>query len=344
MNVALAFVLVLITLLLILTIMMVLPFLQFFLLAALLAYLFLPIQRRLEPRVGKRLAAGSIVLIATAAVVLPLLYFGYVAIQEAVDVLEGIQEGDIGFDALEGQIEEMIGVDIDLMDQLAGFADDIALGGVVSVLDTVTHLILGAALTLFLLYYFLKDRAGFMHWLRRTAPLDDQVQDRLYDKIDGMMKAVLLGHVFVAFLQGILAGLGLFATGIPNATLWTGIMIVLSFLPLVGSFLVWGPAAVWLFVNNDPILAAGLFVWGATVVGVSDDYVRPVVVDRYASVNPSVIIIGVFGGIYVLGFMGIFFGPIIIGMLRVTLDVFREEFDIIVTEGPAVEASEDASE
>jgi len=58
---------------------------------------------------------------------------------------------------------------------------------------------------------------------------------------------------------------------------------------------------------------------------VSDDYLRPIIVDRYAAVNPSVIILGVSGGIFVFGVMGIFYGPVVIGLLRVTLDVFREE-------------------
>jgi predicted PurR-regulated permease PerM len=98
-------------------------------------------------------------------------------------------------------------------------------------------------------------------------------------------------------------------------------------LPVVGSFLVWGPAAVYLFVNGQAALAGGLFLWGAIVVGVSDDYLRPIVVDRYARINPSVIIIGVLGGIYAIGFMGLFVGPIIVGALKASLEVFDEQYD-----------------
>jgi predicted PurR-regulated permease PerM len=124
----------------------------------------------------------------------------------------------------------------------------------------------------------------------------------------------------------VLAGIGLVVAGVPNALLWTVVMVVLSLLPIVGSFLVWGPAAVYLFVVGRPVAAALLALYGTVIVGVSDDYLRPIVVDRYAHVNPSVIILGVVGGIYVMGFMGIFFGPIIIGALRATLDVFREQY------------------
>lgn len=104
-------------------------------------------------------------------------------------------------------------------------------------------------------------------------------------------------------------------------------MIVLSLLPIVGSFLVWGPAVIYLLIQGEVVLGGLLFVWGVVVVGVSDDYLRPIIVDRYAKVNPSVIILGVLGGIFVFGVMGIFYGPLIIGLLRVTLEVFREELD-----------------
>jgi predicted PurR-regulated permease PerM len=199
---------------------------------------------------------------------------------------------------------------------------------VVSAFGAITHTLLGVGLTLFLLFYFLKDREGFFQWLHARMPVPDDTQSEFYDELDHILKAVLLGHVLVALVQGVLAGLGLIATGIPNATFWTVVMTVLSLLPIVGSFLVWGPAAAFLFANGQTALAVGLFLWGTVVVGVSDDYLRPIVVDRYAKVNPSVVILGVLGGIYVVGFMGIFYGPVVIGMLRATADVFAGEFAV----------------
>jgi predicted PurR-regulated permease PerM len=220
-------------------------------------------------------------------------------------------------------------VDVNLSESLQSAVNNLQFDSVMNAFDTVTHALIGIGLTLFLLYYFLKDRDHFFRWLRRTVPLSDDVQDRLYDEIDHILMAVLVGHGLVALVQGLLAGIGLAVVGIPNAMLWTVVMTVLSLLPIVGSFLVWGPAVVYLFLNGQPVFAVGLFLWGAVVVGFSDDYLRPIVVDRYAEVNPSVIIIGILGGIYVIGFMGIFFGPIAIGALRASLDVYREHYGAV---------------
>jgi len=311
--------------LLALSVMFVLPFLNYFLLAVLLAYLLVPVQKRVEKRLRPRYATAVVVTSAGVVVVLPLAYVVWETAAEAIALLERIREGEISLAAPEAELESLTGMEVDLTAAAQSAVANVQFDSVLGVFGTVTHHLLGIGLTLFLMYYFLKDRHKFLRWLHRTTPLPDDVQDRLFTEVGHILGAVLVGHVFVALVQGILAGLGLVATGVPNAVFWTVPMIVLSLFPIVGSFLVWGPAAIYLFVTGDTVAAVALFVWGTVVVGIADDYLRPVVVDRYAQINPSVIIIGVLGGAYVLGFMGIFFGPVVIGALRATLDVFREE-------------------
>jgi len=326
MNLSRNLLLALIGVLLFLSIAFVLPFIEFFLLAVLLAYLFMPLQEWLEQRVRTKVAAAVVVAAASVAVVLPFMYVVRATTSGAAALARAVREGEASFVTAEETIRDLTGVTVDLEDLLSSTIGGVQFNSLLAVFDTVTHVLIGIGLTVFLLYYFLADRENFLRWLRRTVPLSEDIQDRLFDELDNIMGAVLVGHVLVAIVQGLLAGLGLVVTGVPNAMLWTVVMTVLSLLPIVGSFLVWGPAAVYLFLNGQAAMAVGLVLWGAIVVGVSDDYLRPVIVDRYAHVNPSVIIIGVLGGLYVIGVMGIFFGPVVIGALRAILDVFREEY------------------
>jgi predicted PurR-regulated permease PerM len=317
--------LVLIGVLLWLSIRFVRPFLDYFLLAVLLAYLLLPIQKRFEERVRPSLAAAFVVASATVALVLPLVFLVRETATDAVELGQAASEGNVTLAPAEEEIRTRTGVDVDLADLVQSAVSDVQFDNLMSAFGAITHVLIGLGLTIFLLYYFLRDRDSFLRWLHETTPLSGDVQDRLFSEVDHIMEAVLVGHAFVALVQGLLAGMALFATGIPNAALWTVVMIALSLLPVVGSFLVWGPATVYLVLTGQTIPAVALFLWGAIVVGISDDYLRPIVVDRYAHVNPSVIIIGVLGGIYTIGFMGIFFGPVVIGTLRAALEVFREE-------------------
>jgi predicted PurR-regulated permease PerM len=193
---------------------------------------------------------------------------------------------------------------------------------------------------MFLLYYFLKDADKFDRWLRKTVPLPDHIYDELRRELDDVMWAVLASHVIIAVIQGVVAGLGLIVLGIPNAVFWTAVMVVLAVLPIIGSFLVWGPAALYLFSIGQPLAGGVLLVYGAIVVSFCDDFLRPLVIDRYTEtrLNPAAIILGILGGIYLLGFIGIFFGPVIIGSLRAVLDIYRQEY---IDETPAPEPSPD---
>ena len=319
----------LVAVLVLLAVAFVLPFLQFFLLAVLLAYVLLPVQRRLEAWTSRRVAAATAVLGATVVLLLPFVLVIRSTAAEAAALVQRVRSGDLTLAVFEDYVYEFTGFEVDLGSAVQSATSGIGAGelnNLVGVLGTITHMLIGFGLALFLLYYFLKDREQFFGWLRQTVPLSDEVQDELYVEIDDIMRAVLVGHVFIAVVQGVIAGLGLVAVGIPSALFWTVVMVVLALLPIVGSFLVWGPAVVYLLAVNRPVAAAFLFVYGTIVVGVSDDYLRPVVVDRYARVNPTVVILGVFGGLYVLGVMGLFFGPVILGSLRATLDVFAREY------------------
>jgi predicted PurR-regulated permease PerM len=96
--------------------------------------------------------------------------------------------------------------------------------------------------------------------------------------------------------------------------------------PLVGAIPVWGGAVVYLYLTDEPLLAVGLFVYSVVVVGLTDDYLRPFAVDRYAKLNPAVILLGILGGAYAFGVMGLFFGPVILGALKATLRVGLENW------------------
>ena len=329
MDTSRAFLLALATALLAVSVAFVLPFLQFFLLAVLLAYLLHPVQRRLAPRVGPGVAAALLVFATTLALLVPLLVVGRVVVAEGLALRQQVRRGNVTFAQVEGAISRLTGVDVDLVGTFRSVARDVgteAVGSLFGAFGVVTHLLIGLGLTVFLLYYLLKDGRAFMHWLRRTLPLQDHVQDELWAELDAITWAVLVGHVFVAVVQGTIAGIGFLVVGLPNALFWTAVMIVLSVLPVVGSFLVWGPAVGYLAVTGQYLPALFLLGWGSVLVGLSDNYLRPIVVDRYAQVNPAVIVLGLVGGIVVMGIMGLFFGPIVIGALRATLDVFREEF------------------
>ncbi|OLZ42069.1 AI-2E family transporter [Natrinema saccharevitans] len=334
-NISKGFLLVLIGLFAYLSLLLVLPFSQYVLGAILVAYVLYPLQQRLEEQVAPPIAAFALVGLAVAGFVVPLFVIVAAIASDARRLLEQANADSIQLGELERAIEEQTGQSVDLPSALADAAQNVGtmvLESSTEWFSAITHTLIGLGLAIFLLYYLLKDGSDLLAWMRELTPLPDDVQDDFYQALDEVMWAVLAGHVMIAIIQGTIAGLGLLATGVPNAAFWTAIMIILSLIPLIGSFMVWGPAVAYLFLIEEPLLAVALFVYSTIVVGLSDDYLRPILVDRYAELNPAVIILGVLGGVYAFGVMGLFYGPVVLGALIAVLDVMNDHYDRLENE------------
>ncbi|MFP9059711.1 AI-2E family transporter [Natrialbaceae archaeon A-chndr2] len=330
MNLSRGYLLVLVGALTYLSWQLVSPFVQYVLGAVLIAFILYPLQRRLEERVSPTVAAFALVLLAVVVFIFPFaLVLGLFA-DDAVTLLQEADAESLQLTTIENLLESEFGITVDIASRVMDSAEQLGtaiLERSAEWFGALTHALVGLGLALFLLYYFLKDGDDLIAWLREVTPLPDNVQDDLYNELEEVLWAVLAGHVLIAVGQGFIAGLGLFATGIPNAAFWTFVMVVLALIPLIGAFLVWGPAVAYLFLSGEPILAIALGVYSTIIVGVSDDYLRPIVVDRYAELNPAVIILGVLGGVYAFGIMGVFFGPVVLGGALAIVGVVNEHYD-----------------
>ncbi|EMA66916.1 hypothetical protein C461_09167 [Halorubrum aidingense JCM 13560] len=320
------------------TLLIILPFIEYVIASAILAYVLFPFHRRLSrrlrkplsPRLGNMTSAMVILLGSIVAVILPLAYISLVFVRD----LASIAAGDTGVDlpAIEARIAAITGEEFQI-DELLTTAGDLLLnalfGGLGGVFTSALRASLGLALALFLVYYTLLDGPAFLRWLRSTIPLPPTVIDGLIEKVNATTRGVVIGHISVAVLQALIAGLGLWAVGLPNVVFWTFVMAVLALLPLIGAFLVWGPASAYLVLVDQVTAGILLALYGLVVVSLFDNYARPIVIDQSAHLNPAIILLGVFGGIYSIGFTGLFVGPIVIGVLAATLETFREDYDAI---------------
>lgn len=304
------------------------PFLTYLLAAMLLAFVLYPLQRRLEDVVGPTASALVLVTVAVVAVVAITVLFAVTVPTGTAAVAGSIEEAP-AIEAVQGELERVLGVSVpvqsllaDASQQVGSFVAERASG----VLGFAVHSFVGLALLVFVVYYLLKDGDDFLAWLERTAPLEPEVQDRLVEEASEVTWAVVEGHALVAVVQGIVAGLGLLVVGIPNALFWTLVMIVLAFLPVIGVAAVLAPAILYLLVVGQVLRAAFLVVYGLTAVTLIDDYLRAIVVDRQSSLHSAVILVGVFGGVYVFGVMGLFFGPIVLGLFGAAVQVFEEHY------------------
>ncbi|SDJ54029.1 AI-2E family transporter [Natronorubrum texcoconense] len=321
--------------------LLVAPLLQYVLAAGLLAFVLYPAHERLEKRLGARLSALALTAFAIVAAVVPLIYFSIVVLQTVFSFLDDFDElaavEELRAAALELGIEAEVldELESELLAEIEGSLSgsvEIVLQELIGLLNASIRMSFGLLVLVFLLYYLLVDGDRFVAWVSDIAPLEDDVRDELFDEIEVVTWAVIYSHVLVAVVEGLLGGLGFYLLGVPNVAFWTVVMIVVSFLPAVGVWLVWGPAVVYLAITADPLTAAVMLLYGIAVLSIVDNYLRAIFVDRGSGLHPAVVLVGVIGGIYLLGIMGLFLGPVLLAVFKAGLNVFNT-MNLTVEEG-----------
>lgn len=318
--------------------LIVMPLFQYVVAAALLAFLLYPLHTRLVPRVGSVASAIVLSVVAVVATVFPLLLISMVVLQTAIEFVQEFDQTTVANTVEERlnryvDFEETFGIGVEefvteLFEQYSSPVIESLLQEVTTLFEVTIRVAIGLMILVFLLYYFLKDGDDLLAWIREVAPLDDDVITSFFEETHVITWAMLKSHVFVAIVEGILGGIGLYLLGVPNALFWTVIMVIVSILPIIGVWLVWGPAVLYLFAVGAPVEAMLLFLYGVSVLAVVDNYLRAILVDRDSGLHPAVVLVGVIGGIYLLGIIGLFLGPILLAIFKASVTVFNEAYDL----------------
>jgi predicted PurR-regulated permease PerM len=175
---------------------------------------------------------------------------------------------------------------------------------------------------LYLLFFLLRDGDALMLDIARAVPLERHIQRRLFERFGTVIRSTLKGNVAVAALQGALGGIALMVLGIPAALLWAVLMAFLSLLPAVGAALVWGPIALYLIADGQLWQGVGLIAFGALVIGLVDNVVRPILVGKETRMPDYVVLITTIGGLSLFGINGIVIGPLIAALFIAAWDIF----------------------
>ena len=189
---------------------------------------------------------------------------------------------------------------------------------VMGALGTVANFVL----MLFVLFFVLRDGPAVAQQVVQMLPIEDRRRARLWQHLADVTRAVFLGIGLTALVQGILVGVGFWIAGLPSPLVFGVIAVLVALIPMVGSALVWVPGALFLAANGDYGYSIFLAVWGAVVVGMVDNFLRPMLISGRADVPTLAVFVGVMGGLAAFGFIGLFVGPIVLGLL---VALFRYE-------------------
>lgn len=297
--------------------------------AIVFSVLFAPLYRKLlgAMDLGPNLAAAATTLIIIAIVIVPLIIVCAFLLQEATSLYARIESGDLnlvevfrnglasmpewaanmmrrfGLTSLAAAQAALSSVALSSSKYLAGQAMTIGQG--------TFDLIVNLCVMLYLLFFLLRDGDALAERIKLVAPLDAEQKNALFRKFATVIRASVKGDLLVAVLQGALGGLMFWGLGLTTPLLWAVVMTFLSLLPVFGAALVWLPVAVYLLATGAVWEGLALIAYGALVIGLVDNVLRPSLVGRDAKIPEYVVLISTLGGIVWFGFNGLVLGPVI---------------------------------
>jgi len=194
-------------------------------------------------------------------------------------------------------------------------------------LDTIfsgfSKLLLQVFIMLFALFYLLRDGGNFKRDIIALSPLADDYDTKIFSKLRQAIKSVVLGSLFVGVIQGFLTGLGFYIFGVPNPALWGSFAVVAALIPGVGTSLILVPGIIYLFFTSTHLHAIGMFVWALMGVGLVDNFLGPMLVNRGIQIHPFLILLSVMGGLAYFGPIGFIAGPLIVALLVALLEIYK---------------------
>jgi predicted PurR-regulated permease PerM len=176
---------------------------------------------------------------------------------------------------------------------------------------------------LFFLFYFFRDRHKALQTLRTLVPLSEAETTEVYARVADTLHATLYGTLVVALVQGALGGLMFWWLGLPAPLVWGMVMALLAVVPILGAFVVWVPAAVFLALEGQWGKALLLTGWGGLVIALIDNLLYPVLVGQRLRLHTLPVFIAMLGGIALFGASGLILGPLVLALTQALVDVWR---------------------
>jgi predicted PurR-regulated permease PerM len=206
---------------------------------------------------------------------------------------------------------------------------------VVEVTGLVKNTLLLAAdflVMIFTLFFIFKDGKRLFASLYQLIPLEESHKQQIFSRLDQTVRAVVKGMFITAIVQGLLAGAAYAVLGVSFPVFLTALTMLLAPLPFGGTALVWGPVVLYLYWVGPVWKPLAMLVWGVGVVSTVDQVLRPILIGKGAQIPFVFLFFSVLGGLAAYGLIGLFLGPILVGLLLTALQIYREEFHQL--EGP----------
>jgi predicted PurR-regulated permease PerM len=189
------------------------------------------------------------------------------------------------------------------------------LGFLTSILTNSFSFLMDMVFMLFILFFVYLDGERALAWLHRTLPMERGLQEKLARVVQDVLSGFIFGTLLTCLVQGILAGAAYLLFDIPSPLLLAVLTAIGGLIPVVGTAIIWLPAALYLYLQGSAVKAVIMILWGFLAVGMSDNVVKPIFMSSRVTLPILPIMLGAFGGLAAFGVLGAIFGPLLLAIL-----------------------------
>jgi len=321
----------LIAILIILSFVILRPILLSCLFGLILAFIFHPLYRKVRLLVkNESLSAFIICILLLIIILVPLFFLIPVLIKQTFEVYLHIQKGNFlePFTNLLSGFLHAPEFSQQFSVAASSFVNKMAssfLNRFTNVLLNSPTILLNILLILFIFFFGLRDGEKFIIYIQDLSPLSKEVEKKIFQQFKDITYSVVYGNIIVGIVQGVVTGIALLVLGIPNAVVLTLLAIFFSMFPILGPWLIWVPVDFYLFTTGRTTAAFGLLIYGLIFISWIDNLLRPLIISKRTKINSAIVLVGMIGGLFVFGILGLILGPLIIAYLLLLLESFRNQ-------------------
>jgi len=294
-----------------------------------LAYIFIPVHKAILKKTKRpNLSAFIVILIIALIVLIPLWLIFPLMVQQIFDLFRASQTMNIQemvkaiFPSSSMQFITQMSV---TFNSLVSEATSTLLHGLVNFLVNLPITLLHLFIIGFVCFFALRDEEELKDFAQGLSPFHKDKESSLIKHFKDVTDSVVYGQIIVGLVQGLLAGLGFLIFAIPNTLLLTTLAVLLSIVPIVGPALIWIPITVYLLIKGPTYLAVIFLVYNLFIVSMAEHIIRTRIVSKRTELSQVVVLVGMVGGLFIFGILGIIIGPLILAYFLTFLKSYRDQ-------------------
>ena len=314
--------------LLVLSYFLLKPILMAIIVGILLAFIFTPLYNLINRHIKlSTLSASIITLILILLIVIPIWYLTPILINQSIKFYMASQQIDFVtplktlFPSVSETFTNEMGAAIRTF---ATKSTNSLMSSLSEIILNLPRIFLQVLVSLFTFFFVLRDKEKLISYIQSLIPFPKEVEKKLFKSSRDITLSVLYGQIVLGILQGIIAGAGFFIFKVPNALLLTALAALAGIFPIVGTAIIWVPVAIYFLIAGNSFAALGIVFFGL-ISTILETLLKPMFVSRMTQMNSSIVLIGMIGGLFLFGILGLILGPLILAYLLIILEIYRDK-------------------